>query len=270
MRLAARALIERAGKLLPYQLNASHVAAATQHWYRHGYAQQTRHQAHLALRRILTALRVAGAPDLTAHVTRVPAPTPRQTTVDTSDRQQLCSTAPPYLRLFLLLISHLALRTGTAVRVAPAHFNPEAGEIAINTKRGVHLRLPVTPEIRELFYVAARHVPPDCTIPFISLLRGHQLGRGRILQLFKAHTDAHHLGHIRPHDLRRTQARAVHQLTGDLRLVQTLLGHANLNHTARYLGAPLTPTGELLARAALVSEPQDTENHPEAPSVLKK
>jgi integrase/recombinase XerC len=270
MRLAARELVTRAGRLMPHQLTAAHVAAAVQHWYRHGYAQQTRHQAHLALRRILTALRVAGAPDLTAHVTRVPAPTPRQTTVDTNDRELLLSTAPPYLRLFLLLISHLALRTGTAIRVAPLHFNPDAGELAIATKRGVHIRLPVTEPIRELFYLAARHVRPDCPTPFVSLLRGHSIQRGRILQLFHAHAEAHGLAHIRPHDLRRTQARAVHQLTGDLRVVQTLLGHANLNHTARYLGAPLTPTGELLARAAQVSEPQDTENQQEAPSVLKQ
>lgn len=41
--------------------------------------------------------------------------------------------------------------------------------------------------------------------------------------------------HIRPHDLRRTTARHVYKQSNDLRVVQALLGHADLNSTLWYL-----------------------------------
>jgi len=46
---------------------------------------------------------------------------------------------------------------------------------------------------------------------------------------------------IIPHDLRRTTAVAMLELTGDVRDVQTLLGHRNLQSTLWYLDHDLRP-----------------------------
>jgi integrase len=46
---------------------------------------------------------------------------------------------------------------------------------------------------------------------------------------------------IRPHDLRRTAAVKIYELTGDLRAAQALLGHVDLASTLHYLDHHLTP-----------------------------
>lgn len=61
------------------------------------------------------------------------------------------------------------------------------------------------------------------------------IGRHRVFQLVK-----HYAGlagitkNVHPHTLRHSYATAVYQHTGDLRLVQSLLGHASLNTSAIY------------------------------------
>ena len=59
---------------------------------------------------------------------------------------------------------------------------------------------------------------------------------------------------VTPHDLRRTTAVAMYKHSGDLRAVQALLGHANLNSTLHYLDHDLRPiersTLEILKRPA--------------------
>jgi integrase/recombinase XerC len=56
---------------------------------------------------------------------------------------------------------------------------------------------------------------------------------------------------LRPHDLRRALARALYDQTGDLRQVQSLLGHASLRATFHYLGESRTePTNPAALRAA--------------------
>jgi integrase len=46
----------------------------------------------------------------------------------------------------------------------------------------------------------------------------------------------------RPHDLRRTVAEQAYKITGDLRVVQTLLGHDSLKSTLTYLQRPSEQT----------------------------
>ena len=44
------------------------------------------------------------------------------------------------------------------------------------------------------------------------------------------------IGHLAPHDLRRTCARLCHEAGGELEQIQFLLGHASVQTTERYIG----------------------------------
>ncbi|MGC2612558.1 MAG: hypothetical protein WA354_00900 [Terracidiphilus sp.] len=58
--------------------------------------------------------------------------------------------AEPHMRLWILLCSDLALRSGAAARLCPEHRDPISGLLAFTTKFGAKLRLPVTKEIEAL------------------------------------------------------------------------------------------------------------------------
>jgi len=62
-----------------------------------------------------------------------------------------------------------------------------------------------------------------------------QLSRNRVWQLVKKYAvDAGLSKHVHPHTLRHSYATQVYSVTGDLRLVQELLGHQNLATTTIY------------------------------------
>ncbi len=58
------------------------------------------------------------------------------------------------------------------------------------------------------------------------------------------------------HDLRRTVAKSAFAVTGDLRVVQQLLGHARLNTTSDYLHHPTS-----LATLDGIRRTQEAEEH---------
>lgn len=166
----------------------------------------------------------------------------------------IIAAAKPYLRMWILLCSDCALRSGTAARIGNEHYDPTARTISVTSKYGSVVTLPVTEEIAAL---AASCREPN--MPWMSQLeRGEKVnGRaGAVIKLGpsrKPYSQAglciawgkllRHCGIARrlvPHDLRRTTARRVYSATHDLRLVQALLGHSHLAHTAWYLQDALT------------------------------
>jgi site-specific recombinase XerC len=48
--------------------------------------------------------------------------------------------------------------------------------------------------------------------------------------------------------MRRTKASLIYNATGDLRAVQSFLGHSNIEHTVRYLGVDVDDAISLAAR----------------------
>jgi len=64
---------------------------------------------------------------------------------------------------------------------------------------------------------------------------GESLSPVAIFQIVRRHGEAIGLGELAPHDLRRTFAQRVWEKTGDLLVVQQLLGHASPETTRRYL-----------------------------------
>lgn len=116
--------------------------------------------------------------------------------------------------------------------MSPSHYDKQAGTLTFRTKYDEALTLPVTTELRELFDRAE-----DGRVPFVL-----QLHPQRSITSFGLRTAFRRLKErlgirqsLHPHDLRRTTAARVYDLTGDLRLVQSLLGHRNLQTTLHYL-----------------------------------
>jgi integrase len=139
------------------------------------------------------------------------------------------------------MCSDLAIRAGTAARLSPQNYNRERGELTFRTKFENAQTLPVTDALRVL--LDSTLAAGDTARPFVHLLHPH--GRVGYTGLLKAfHQRCEQAGitrRITPHDLRRTTAVQTYEITGDLRVVQALLGHRSLETTFHYLDHRNTP-----------------------------
>lgn len=200
--------------------------------------QSTQRSAHVALRRLLEALVIAGAhPLLPRTVPPIARPSPRSQTATREELAALVAHAVPWERLLVVLAHDTALRARAAISLTRADFNPETGDITSRGKRGQVTRIPVSGRLRSLFQLC----PPGDT-PFVSLLAGQRVTYAMAQTHFRALCKrAGVTSPITLHDLRRTMAESAYQLSSDLRVVQTLLGHNSLHTTAQYLQRPASP-----------------------------
>lgn len=205
-------------------------------------AHTTRYERHSELRHVLRYLAEehGARGGLYRYVPRVYAPAPRNVTATTAEKDMILNAAPVGMRCWLLFCSDLAIRSGTAVRLCPSNYDKEQQTISFRTKYGAAQTLPVTGELKELLESAEAC---DALTPYVSHFRkrgGTQVHTLRVAfqKLLKE------LGikkHLTPHDLRRTTAVKILEVTGDLRVVQALLGHSKLNSTLHYLDHRMTP-----------------------------
>jgi integrase len=169
---------------------------------------------------------------------------PRNVTATDEERRKLLSGSALHLRCWLLLCSDLAIRSGTAATLGPSHYDAKAGALSFTTKYGATQRLKVTAELRALLDLCKEQ-----SLPFIAQLpRGKHWRRKEPLApmakitasaMFNAYKalkkECGITRKLTPHDLRRTTARRVYKLTGDLRQAQAVLGHSDLGSTMWYL-----------------------------------
>ena len=205
-------------------------------------AISTRFQRSVAMRQYLRYLRDEHEADrLVQWVPRCPKPAPRNVTARTEERAAIMASANDSLRCWLLLCSDLAIRSGTAARLTPENYDPQKGTLSFKTKYQASLTLPVTNELAALLSSASKR--GDATMPFVALL--HPLKRCSKVTLTQQFQRLRkRLGierKLTPHDLRRTTAVAIMDITKDLRLVQALLGHRSLQSTLYYLDHRNTP-----------------------------
>ena len=244
-------LIASAGSLPPHRLSAAHVADIDETLYRSAFSFTTKALRACALRRILRWLwEYHGAPKLDAEVRLYHGIRPRSVTVEREEVDALLAAAPPHMRLWILLCSDLAIRSGTAARLGASDYMPAERLLRFPTKRGSHLTLPVTAEIEALLSQCDMHSP----VSFVrQLWRLHFSGHGhppdlnlrtacRLRQVFRdLCLQVGITRRIVPHDLRRTTAVSLYTHTTDVRDVQALLGHRSLQSTIWYLDHDLRP-----------------------------
>jgi integrase len=237
---AVRGIIAAVGSKRPCDLVPLDIAAIVQGYT--AFEPSTRYNYHSYLRTLLRRLAESyGAPHgLDREVPHVDQPAPRNRVISEAEQTAILAAASPAMRCFVLLCSDLALRSGTAVRISPSHYDPESGTVSFIAKKQSSQTLPVTAELRAIFD-ASKRCPVDMPyVTFLSTKRGRQ--RVSYAQSFK-HL-LRRLGlddRIRPHDFRRTTAVRVLNLTRDIRDVQSLLGHKRLATTVHYLDHGLQP-----------------------------
>jgi integrase len=249
--------------MAPEDLHAAHVYDVNAAICDSGYSHATRFNTASAAIRLLKRLeRYHGAPALSQIITRHPGLRPRNVTATDEERERILVAAPLHLRLFTLLCSDLAIRSGTAVRISPENYDPTQGELHFTTKLGERLTLPITAEIKALIgqcdlsnnqsFVRQLHTgQPNSNLLSTRPDRyKHTIGSA-----FRAL--CHSIGITRkltPHDFRRTTAVRLYEETGDARDVQALLGHRSLASTIWYLDHDLRPVK--LANLEYINRPR--------------
>jgi integrase len=215
------------------------------------HAASTRHNRAKALRQVLRWLwQYHGAPKLDDQVKRFAPPRPRNVCVTDAEKAAILNAAPPHIRLWILLCSDLAVRSGTALALNGEHYDPRAQTLTFKTKCDESLTLPVTAEIAAMLTCCDMNTDDS----FVrQLWRRHHAehnkpsrittgGKNCIGRVFTRLLESLHITRkLRPHDFRRTTAVAMLHATGDIREVQAVLGHKNLQSTFWYLDHELRP-----------------------------
>ncbi|UCH36444.1 MAG: tyrosine-type recombinase/integrase [Armatimonadota bacterium] len=171
---------------------------------------------------------------------RIPLPKPASripNAISEDEAQSLIAAAEsPFQRAMLLLMLTAGLRRSEVGAIRLEDVKPEEGLLLVRGKGAKQRMVPLMPQTAEAIrdYLATR---PDVNQPFLFLNpQGQRLANdylNRILRRIVARTG---LGkRVTPHMLRHTFATHLIRNGVDVRTVQELLGHADLETTANYL-----------------------------------
>lgn len=144
-------------------------------------------------------------------------------------------TAEPWMKLVIMLAAATGLRRGDCLRIAPANYDPDRKLLTIQQeKTGRSVQLPAPPQLQR----ALEAVPTiEPNMPYVQHLRkGQPIGKPAFdaaWQRLKRRAGVRK--ELWLHDLRRTLAVSLYELTKDLRVVEQVLGHRSLASTAWYL-----------------------------------
>ncbi|MBI1750164.1 MAG: tyrosine-type recombinase/integrase [Acidobacteria bacterium] len=219
-----------------HHLTPLHAQTIVARW-RQSYTRNTCYSRRQALARVLRWYQHATClHGLTDEIPKVPGPRQRQSIATPLELGQLHAAADPLLRFWLRLTSALALGQNEVRMLSAAHYHAENRTVSfVRKKTGEPNTLPVPDDLAEIFEAA-----PDFGDPAMPFLQ--RWNRGKKLS---AQAVAHRWNTLKklagvraeltPHDLRRTTATALYDLTKDLRVVQQLLGHTSMKATVSYV-----------------------------------
>ena len=164
----------------------------------------------------------------------MPYPPPRTVIASDDEIKKLFTQAKPWMRLWLTLTAGHGLRFAEAHRLAPTHYNAQSNTITYRVKGNQTNTLPVSDDLKKFL----DSIPPDTdpNTPLVEIAAGRPMTRHNIYEHWerlKKHAGVNRF--LRTHDLRRTLAVKVYDLTHDLRAVQHTLGHGRLATTCLYL-----------------------------------
>lgn len=256
-RAAAELLVAEAGSTDTRDLSREQVANVAARLKARYTNTHTRYRYTTGLRWVLRLLAEEyGAPiNLARAVTRAIRPSPRAVIATEEERTAILTAAPAHLHLWLLLCSDLAMRSGTAARIAPEHYDPQRREVTFRTKFGVPQTLPVTDAIAAIFASVGDTYPSR---PYVRQLRARKfttqstqwIADRLMVEFAQLRRDLGITRKLTAHDLRRTTAVRTLDITSDLRVVQALLGHRDLSTTLYYLDHRNTPVPRALLETA--------------------
>lgn len=199
--------------------------------WKRNHAPATTHQRIYKLRRMLKAI---DREDLlqVARATSVPMP---RTVIATPDEiARILAAAAPPLRAAVTLGVSLGLRIKETMDVRESNFDAQKRTITFVAKGGEIHTMPTTSAVEELIRTAPKG-PKETPIVF-RYHRNKPMGLNALHQAWrKARREAGVNPSLSFHDLRRTVAVTTYEITRDLRAVEQILRHKNLETTTRYL-----------------------------------
>jgi integrase len=158
----------------------------------------------------------------------------RKTIASPEEIAALLARASGWLRAAILLAAHAGFRRGDVLCIAPRHFDHQRQTITITqqkTKREV--TVPASAELVAIFDTLANENPAT---PILELLRGRPVNAYTLNNVWSDHKRK---CKVNPdlwfHDLRRTLAVSLYEISKDLRVVEQMLGHQSLAATVQYL-----------------------------------
>lgn len=232
--VAAQALLEKSAKLRISELNATIPAAIVADW-RLKYSQSTVAIRRRELARLLGFLIEHGANrELRRQLPKAPYPGPRTVIASDAEIEKLIATAKPWMRLWLTLTAGHGLRFHEAQRLRLADYNAQSNTFTHRTKGNQTNTLPASDELKA--FIDSLPKDTDRNTPLVDIAAGRHMTRANIYakwERLKKHAGVNRF--LRTHDLRRTLAVKVYELTHDLRAVQQTLGHTRLATTCLYL-----------------------------------
>jgi site-specific recombinase XerD len=152
----------------------------------------------------------------------------------------------PQNQLILLLMADAGLRRDEVVRLTPAAI--EGNWLHFTGKGSIERKVPMTRELLELVTQASQGKRRQ------DRLVG--LGEKGVYGRFKKYAALAGAPDLHPHDLRHYFATRILELTGDIRLVQELLGHASISTTEIYTAVRPERLEEAINK---MGEKQETE-----------
>jgi integrase len=231
---AANALGYLAGSLTPHELTPLHFQSLHANWKSRLTANSLYHYTRSLRRLVAWIAAIAKCPELPALIVKARQPSPRKTIASPAEIDALIAAAPRWLQTIILLAANAGLRKSDCLRVAPMHYESEKRLLTIDQKKtGEIVKIPVTERLAEILDTAPTHSP---TTPFYELYRGKPItnaGLSHHWSALKKKTGVNRGLWI--HDLRRTVAVSLYEVSKDLRVVEQMLGHTSLSSTIRYL-----------------------------------
>ena len=223
-----------AGSLSIFELSEAHLSLIVRGW-KAKLSHNTVYNYRRVLKRIARQIgSLTARPLLHEAIPKIGGRRARQTIATPQDIAALVTAAPAWLRCAILLAAHAGFRRSDILRIAPRHFDAAHSTITIEqAKTGKEVTVPVTSELAAILGTLTDDNP---STPILELLKG-------------THVTKQTLGHswnrlkrkcgVSPdlwlHDLRRTLAVSLYEISKDLRVVEQMLGHQSLAATVQYL-----------------------------------
>jgi integrase len=222
------------GTCTPHQITPLHLQSLVARW-KATYANATAYALRGALRRLLRNIgNSIGRPDLADELPSVRVPRPRTVIAEPGEIAALLAVSPAWMRTIILLAAHAGLCRSDCLAVAPANYNAENRTLTLEQqKTRFTVTVPVTEELAKLLEAAPTGSP---LTPFYELHRGSPITTAGLLTAWWRLKKKAGIGrHLWLHDLRRTLAVSLYDVSKDLRVVEQMLGHQSISATARYL-----------------------------------
>ena len=223
-----RVLVRRAGRGV-LELTADDVRA----WLASYTNANTRSTHYCSVRGMFRWLSAEGLrmdnPIDAIRAPKVPRALPRP--CKTTDLQRLLATAEPQVRAMILLAAFQGLRAGEIAAIRGEDFDVEGDVLRVEGKGGVWAALPIHPQIAAL---AERWPRTGFWFPALRRSEGHIASQVVSLRV-RAACEAAGVPLHGAHPLRHWFATHLVRNGADLRTTQTLMRHASLATTQRYV-----------------------------------